>query len=99
MVTANAPNGRDQIRAIILLSLDSTGGNATPGAVLNEAKENPAVDDAWVVLGEVDLVLSVGVDSIESLERLVLEELRALPGVSSSRTYIILPHHEISSGD
>lgn len=58
-------------------------------AVTAAIAELPEVEDCWVVAGEEALVLKVRVEDLDALDR-TLRDLRRVPGVTRTRTTVVL---------
>lgn len=58
--------------------------------VLTHLKELPEVREASTVYGESDIILRVQVKDQEALDELVMERLHSIPGVESTRTFIVI---------
>ncbi len=60
------------------------------GQLLERLKAFPEVREASTVYGESDLILKVDVADQGALDELVMERLHGLPGVESTRTFIVI---------
>lgn len=58
--------------------------------VLDALKELPGVLEASTVYGETDVIAKVQAPDPEALDELVIERIHAIPGVESTRTFIVI---------
>lgn len=58
--------------------------------VLEALKQFPGVVEASTVYGETDIIAKVQVPDQEELDNLVMEKIHGIPGVESTRTFIVV---------
>ena len=79
------------VSAFVLVSVHYPGiRHFSQDEVARKIKALPGVEQVAVVAGESDLILQASVEDITALNRLVTEQLRAIPGVDKTRTMVIL---------
>ncbi|MBI3954370.1 MAG: Lrp/AsnC ligand binding domain-containing protein [Chloroflexi bacterium] len=74
------------VRAYVLLKIPGTSADR----ILQQLRAFSGITEAGVVYGETDIVAKVEVGSQEELDRLVMEQVHGIPGVESTRTYIVV---------
>lgn len=84
-IVSPAHMGRD-VCAFICVSLSHARHNES---FMRAARAHPDIDTCQYVTGDFDFIVKVAVDSTRSLER-VLTEVRAMGGVSFTRTLVVL---------
>ena len=66
--------------------------NIKPGLkkdVIERVKETPGVEESHVVLGIFDAVARVEGETIEEVEKIYLNKIEKIPGITSSRLHIV----------
>ncbi len=79
------------ITAYILITFERVKGKGySQKDLAKRLKSFEEIEEVDIVTGETDIVIKVRVGSIEELDNLIINRLRALPGVDKTRTMIVL---------
>lgn len=79
-------SGGDSVQAYVLIKASAKQIEK----VLEELRELDGIAEASAIYGETDVICRVDVPTQHELDRLVMDDLHAIPAVESTRTFIVI---------
>ncbi len=74
------------VTAFVLITVPAKRSSA----VIDELRKYPEVKEAAAVYGETDIIAKVQALSLESLDRLIMENIQGSTDVKSTRSFIVV---------
>jgi DNA-binding Lrp family transcriptional regulator len=78
--------GDEQVTALINLKVETKEADVIAEAIA----QNDAVDDVYLVTGDVDVVAVVKFDTYVQLKRFLMETVSSIPGIKESKTSMVV---------
>jgi DNA-binding Lrp family transcriptional regulator len=78
--------GDEQVTALINLKVETKDADIIAEAIA----ENDAVDDVYLVTGDVDIVAAVKFETYGQLKRFLMEKVSSIPGIKESKTSMVV---------
>jgi DNA-binding Lrp family transcriptional regulator len=97
-IVVGQPSGGPPVRkgavsAFVFIAAPANHASDTARVLVDEYRES--VTEAAVAYGGADIIARIEASSMEGLHKFVMEEIRNLPGVQVTRTFLIIPQlHE-----